>query len=108
MLQKIWKPSYEDKLQNVTDLMICQKIQICCAHIGNEAKWKPQETLSETFSWNQTIEFFFFTIDSTLQVSHVYDIVGSEWVVREHNWEKCAHEGHKMQREGYGPVLYDH
>ena len=64
IFRKIWKQSYDEKLQNITGLMIWQKIEICFVHIEKEAKWKPQETLIETFSWNQTIGIFYKRINT--------------------------------------------
>jgi len=64
IFRKIWKQSYDEKLQNITGLMVWQKNQIYFVHIEKEAKWKPQETLIETFSWNQTIGIFYKRINT--------------------------------------------
>ena len=82
------KVIYDEKLQNITGLMIWQKIQICFVHIEKEAKWKPQETFIETFSWNQTIGII-FTSESTLHVSQVYSIRSFRMGCKEHNRENA-------------------
>jgi len=86
IFRKIWKQSYDEKLQNITGLMIWQKNQIYFVHIEKEAKWKPQETLIETFSWKPNNRHF-FTSESTLHVSQVYSIRRFRMVCKEHNRE---------------------
>ena len=88
IFRKIWKQSYDEKLQNITGLMIWQKNQICFVHIEKEAKWKPQETFIGTFSWKQTIGIF-FTSESTLHVSQVYSIRRFRMDCKEHNRENA-------------------